>query len=98
MQFLADESCDFAVVRALRVAGHDVLVAAEILPRAEDQDVLRMALDEGRILLTEDKDFGQLVFSSASPRLASSSSAFQLAPGQASRKHAQISCAMKGIG
>ena len=67
MQFLADESCDFAVVRALREAGHDVVAVAEVFPRAEDPDVLARALDEGRILLTEDKDFGQLVYSSAHP-------------------------------
>jgi hypothetical protein len=30
MRFLADESCDFAVVRALRSAGHDVLAVAEV--------------------------------------------------------------------
>ncbi|MGH9364923.1 MAG: DUF5615 family PIN-like protein [Thermoanaerobaculia bacterium] len=58
---LADESCDFAVVRALRGAGHDVVAVIEISPRAEDTEVLRLARDERRVLLTEDKDFGQLV-------------------------------------
>ncbi|MBI3080243.1 MAG: DUF5615 family PIN-like protein, partial [candidate division NC10 bacterium] len=33
MRFLADESCDFAVVRALRAAGHDVVAIAEVTPR-----------------------------------------------------------------
>jgi hypothetical protein len=33
MRFLADESCDFAVVRALRAAGHDVLAVAETCTR-----------------------------------------------------------------
>ena len=60
--FLADESCDFAVVRALRAAGHDVLAVAEQAPGARDEDVIRLATSERRILLTEDKDFGQLVF------------------------------------
>lgn len=32
MRFLADESCDFAVVRALRAAGHDVLTARDVKP------------------------------------------------------------------
>jgi predicted nuclease of predicted toxin-antitoxin system len=62
MQFLADESCDFAVVRALRAAGDDVLAVAEISPRADDDAVLELARIEQRILLTEDKDFGQLVY------------------------------------
>src|SRR6266536_1291195 len=67
MQFLADESCDFAVVRSLREAGHDVLAVAEVFPRAEDPSVLARGLEEGRILPKEDKDFGQLVYSSAHP-------------------------------
>ena len=62
MRFLADESCDFAVVRALREAQHDVVAIVEISPRAEDPEVVRMAVEQDRIRLTEDKDFGQLVF------------------------------------
>ena len=61
VRFLADESCDFGVVRALRNAGHDVLAVAEAAPRADDSAVLAMAAQDQRILLTEDKDFGQLV-------------------------------------
>jgi predicted nuclease of predicted toxin-antitoxin system len=63
MRFLADENCDFTVVEALRAAGHDVLCISEITPRAEDSEVIKIADDEKRILLTEDKDFGQLVYS-----------------------------------
>ncbi len=62
MRFLADESCDFAAVRALRAAGHDVVAVAEITPAAADDAVLSTALATNRILLTEDKDFGQLVY------------------------------------
>ena len=36
MRFLADESCDFAVIRALRANGHDVIAVSEVTPRAED--------------------------------------------------------------
>ena len=63
MRFLADESCDFAVVRALRAAGFNVLCISESSPRAEDSEVIRLAVRENRILLTEDKDFGRLVYS-----------------------------------
>ena len=59
---MADESCDFAVVRALRSAGHDVVAIAEVSPRIRDEDVLRLARDAGRVLLTEDTDFGELVY------------------------------------
>jgi predicted nuclease of predicted toxin-antitoxin system len=63
MRFLADESCDFAVIHALRAAGFDVLCISESTPRAEDPEVIELALREERILLTEDKDFGRLVYS-----------------------------------
>ena len=56
MRFLADESCDFAVVTTLRAAGHDVTAVAEISPRAKDPTVLGLARSEARVLLTEDKD------------------------------------------
>lgn len=62
MRFLADESCDFAVVRALRAAGHDVRAVAEAMPGGDDEDVIALAARDHRLLLTEDKDFGQLVF------------------------------------
>ena len=62
MLIIADESCDFNLVRALRKAGHEVTAIAEISPRADDQDVLKMAVRHRGILLTEDKDFGQLVY------------------------------------
>ena len=62
MRFIADESCDSIIIRALREAGHDVLVVADITPGAEDSEVIKLAGSEKRILLTEDKDFGQLVF------------------------------------
>ena len=62
MRFLADESCDFSAVRALRAAGHDVVAVAEVSPRAVDERVMGLAVRGRRLLLTEDKDFGQLVF------------------------------------
>jgi predicted nuclease of predicted toxin-antitoxin system len=63
MRFLADESCDFGIVHALRAGGHDVIGVSEISPRAQDSEVIRLAVREKRILLTEDKDFGRLVYS-----------------------------------
>ena len=66
LRFLADESCDFAVVRALRVNGFDVLAVSEYMQYSVDSDLLQQAHQENRILLTEDKDFGWLVFASHS--------------------------------
>ena len=62
MRFLADESCDFAVVTALRGAKHDVTAITETMPGAADESVLALAKTEHRILLTEDKDFGLLAY------------------------------------
>ena len=62
ISFLADESCDFLIVRKLRSADYDVLSVAESFPSASDQQVLEHAINSGRILLTEDKDFGEWVF------------------------------------
>ena len=50
-------------MRAVLVdSGHDVLSALERDPRAADEELLTLALEEQRILVTEDKDFGELVF------------------------------------
>lgn len=62
MRFLADENLDFAVVRSLRSAGHDVRALAEETVRTVDAEVIALASQERRILLTEDKDFGWLAF------------------------------------
>ena len=65
MRFLADESCDFAVVRALRETGHDVAAVRDLSRGAPDDVVIELTVRENRILLTEDKDFGQLVYAYA---------------------------------
>lgn len=62
MRFLADESWDFAVVRARRAAGHDVVAIAESRHGITDRDVMELAEIERRVVITEDKDFGQLAF------------------------------------
>jgi predicted nuclease of predicted toxin-antitoxin system len=67
MRFLADESCDGAVVRAMREAGHDVTSVRDTMRGASDRSVLDAALSERRLLLTEDKDFGELVFARGDP-------------------------------
>ena len=62
LHFLADESCDFSVVRALRAEGYDVLAISEVTHRSVDSELIEQAHREQRILLTEDKDFGWLVY------------------------------------
>jgi len=43
MRFLADESCDFAVVRVLRSDGHDVLAVSEFIQRSIEREVMELA-------------------------------------------------------
>lgn len=62
LRFLADESCDFAVVRALRAEGYDVFAVSETTRRSDDRELIEQSAREHRILITEDKDFGWLVF------------------------------------
>ncbi|MCX6028254.1 MAG: DUF5615 family PIN-like protein [Chloroflexi bacterium] len=62
LRFLADESCDYVVVRALRNEGYDVLAVSEYMRRSDDRELITRAAQEQRVLLTEDKDFGWLVF------------------------------------
>ena len=62
MKFLADECCDAGLVADLRRDGHDVIYVLEKNTGATDDEVLLDAYNEGRILLTEDKDFGELVY------------------------------------
>ena len=62
MRFMVDESTGAAVVEYLRSSGHDVLAVAELMRQADDPDILTSALNEDRILITNDKDFGELVY------------------------------------
>ena len=62
MRWLADECVAASLVARLREAGHDVLYIAEIGAGTSDTDIVALAHEEGRLLLTEDKDFGDLVF------------------------------------
>ena len=62
IRFLADESCDFAVVRSLRSAGYDVIAVSESCPSAADVEVLKAAVGDRRILITEDSDFGEWIY------------------------------------
>jgi predicted nuclease of predicted toxin-antitoxin system len=53
------------VVIDLRLAGYDVVSITEKMAGADDETVIDFARSERRLLLTEDKDFGQLVFAAA---------------------------------
>jgi predicted nuclease of predicted toxin-antitoxin system len=61
MQFIADENVPRHVFDRLRADGHDVTTIAGPLSGIPDREVLRAAESEGRILITADRDFGELL-------------------------------------
>lgn len=62
MNFVADESLDRQIVERLRQDAHTVWYVAEMEPGISDDIVLELANREVALLLTADKDFGELVF------------------------------------
>lgn len=62
MTFVADESVDFGIIKLLRNHGHQIVSIAEKCPGITDAHVLQIAHAEKAILITEDKDFGELTF------------------------------------
>ncbi len=62
MNLLADESVDRQIVEQLRRDGHRVLYVAEMAPSLPDTTVLEQANAIQAVLLTADKDFGELVY------------------------------------
>ena len=63
MRFLLDVCASSRRMQAtLSRLGHDVVSALEYDPRASDEALLAWATSEERVLITEDKDFGELVF------------------------------------
>ncbi len=60
MKFLANENFPLDAVTVLRQAGHDVAWVRSDSPGITDEAVLARAIAEDRVLLTFDKDFGEL--------------------------------------
>ena len=61
LRFLVDVSVGVDVTSFLREREHDVVSVREIDPRASDAHILSTAVTENRIVITMDKDFGELV-------------------------------------
>lgn len=62
MRFLADANIEAGLVFWMRAEGLDVLWAAELAPSTTDQTLVSLASQERRILITYDRDFGELIF------------------------------------
>ncbi|HUI56879.1 MAG TPA: DUF5615 family PIN-like protein [Bryobacteraceae bacterium] len=62
MKFLAGENFPRPALEALRKAGWDVFSIAQSCPGVSDDEIIALCADQQRVLLTFDKDFGELVF------------------------------------
>ncbi len=68
MRFLLDECCPRDLATALRDLGHDVVHVTDAARGATDLDLAARADAEGRLIVTEDFDFGELAVRHATPR------------------------------
>lgn len=62
MRIVADENVDRPVIQRLREDGHEVVAILETEPGASDHDVLESANASRAVLLTADRDFGELAY------------------------------------
>ena len=62
MRFLVDESTGPVVANWLIEKGHDVLSVYEGLRGKPDEEVLERGVEERRIVITNDKDFGEMIY------------------------------------
>ena len=62
MKLLLNENLGRSAAEALRCLGHDVIWIGDDFAGIQDQAVLAKAKREGRVLVTKDKDFGELAF------------------------------------
>jgi predicted nuclease of predicted toxin-antitoxin system len=62
MKIVADEGIEKPIVFMLRVQGHHVIHIAEIAPGSTDTDILEFANRQRALLISYDKDFGDLIF------------------------------------
>ena len=62
MRFIANENFPLLSVKRLRHAGYDIAAVVEETPGAEDEDILLWANREQRIILTFDRDYGELIY------------------------------------
>lgn len=62
MRWLADENIPRSTIAYLRDRGEDVVAVAELSPNVTDEAVIRLAREANRILLSFDRDHGELIF------------------------------------
>lgn len=96
MRLLVDECLPGVVVAALEADGHDVVSAAQTAPGERDPDVLARSVSEGRVLVTADRGFGDLVLRRRLPSIG----VVVLVLGESDLRHVARACAerLAGLG
>ena len=90
MNLIADENTDRLIVVELRRAGHEVTYIAEIEPSIPDDAVFDRANEKQALLITSDKDFGELVY--RDKRLVADGVILLRLAGLSSRAKADLVC------
>ncbi len=62
MKFLADENLEYSIISFLRERDIDVIAVRDILKGAPDAEIIYYAFQNNLIIITSDKDFGELTF------------------------------------
>ncbi len=70
IKFLVDENAGYSIIKYLREQNYDTKSVSELFPSRDDIFIMGKADQEDRIIVTNDKDFGYLVFKSNVPALA----------------------------
>jgi len=62
MKFLANENFPKPSIKIIRDAGHDILHVGDSRPSISDEEVVKWSKEDSRVILTFDKDYGEIVF------------------------------------
>ncbi len=62
LKFLADVNIEKTIIEEIKALGYDIICVTNINPGMPDTEVCKLANKENRILITNDKDFGEIVF------------------------------------
>jgi len=92
MRFLVDESFPYSAADRLRRRGHDVVAVRDHLRGAPDEDVIAKARSEDRVLVTADKDFGEMIF-----RRGDTAPGVLLIRSRSSRPSVRVDLAIKAV-
>ena len=103
MDLLVDECLGIEFVEELRQAGHDVIWVREHYSGSEDEDLLALSVAQLRILISEDRDFGELIFQRRLPaigivlvKIADFGGSLQLTANYAANKITQLGASLMG--